>query len=230
MAYFFIKYLLDFYSHKGYIVTMDSNKFNPYKTSFRRYIRFITNLGIIQFILIIGFVFLVVIYPLVIATELGFTARQAFIATIISFAYSVSRSLELSLNIFSFTEMEYKNKENNELKKEIEVDVSKELTILKDILIKFGRDELTTRKQFGDLGEIEVHLSEKKEEAFFVITLYLHSSNINEIVESIETYAFGFFNDLRNTTVDINNFVLSYFVKIDGVFAIKNLFHQIKTG
>lgn len=224
----FIKYLLDFYSHKGYILTINSNKFNPYKNSFLKYVRFITNLGLIHIILILFFIFVVTIYPLLPATELDFTDRQAFIATIIAFAFSVLSLIRIIPQYFSFTEIEYKHKENTELKKDIEVDVSKELGILKDILIKYGRNELENQKQFGDLGKIDVRLVDKKDEAFFVINLNIHSSNIYAIVSAIENYTYEFFKDLKNTNVDINSFVLSYFVKIESVPNSKTYFVRSK--
>jgi hypothetical protein len=170
----------------------------------------------------------VTIYPLLPATELDFTARQAFIATIIAFAFSVLSLIRIIPQYFSFTEIEYKHKENTELKKDIEVDVSKELGILKDILIKYGRNELENQKQFGDLGEIDVRLVDKKDEAFFVINLNIHSSNIYDIVNAIENYTYEFFKDLKNTNVDINSFVLSYFVKIESVPNSKTYFVRSK--
>ena len=212
----FVKYLLDFYSHKGYILTVNSKKFNPYKNSLLKYIRFITNLGFAQMVLIVIFIFMVVVYPLLLAPELDLTDRQAFVATIIAFTYSVVALIRIIPQYFLFTEMEYKHKENTELKKQIEVDVTKELEILKNVLLKYGRDELENRKRFGDLGEIEVQLADRKGEAFFVISLNLHSSKIDDVVRSIENYTYEFFKDIKSTSVDINSFVLSYVVKIDG--------------
>lgn len=95
-------------------------------------------------------------------------------------------------------------------------------------LIKYGRSELENPKQFNDLGEIHVRLVDKKSEAFFVIDLRLHSSNVYEIVQSIENYTYEFFKDLKNTRVDVNSFVLSYFVKIDGVQKSRTYFIRSK--
>ena len=224
----FTKYLLDFYSHKGYILTISSTKLNPHKNSFLKYVRFITNLGLFHIILILLYIFVVTVYPLLLATELDFTDRQAFIATIIAFAFSVLSLIRIIPQYFSFTEIEYKHKENNELKKDIEVDVSKELGVLKDILVKYGHDELENQRQFGNIGEISVRLVDKKDEAFFVIDLNVNSSDIYEIVHSIECYTYEFFKDLKNINVDINSFVLSYFVRIDSVPKSKTYFVRSK--
>ncbi len=225
----FIKYFLDFYAHKGYIITISSKKFNPRKNKLRKYLRYISNLGLIQIIVIIFLLSIVVVYPIWLGKFGVLTERQGFISTVISFVFCVVSLIRILPQYFNFSELEYKQKQNNELSQEIEVDISQELTILKDTLIKNGRKELEgTISTKGIDGEIHVHLFDKKDEAFFVINVWLQSSNINQIVRWVEKYSHDFFKELNDTNVDINSFVHSYFLRIDEVNEPKMYFIRAK--
>ena len=61
-------------------------------------------------------------------------------------------------------------------------------------------------------------------EAFFVINIQFSNKNIHEIIEAIEKYSYDFFIELSNTHVDINNFVLSYFINIGKEEKLRNYF------
>lgn len=225
----FIKYFLDFYSHKGYIITISSKKFNPRKNKLRKYLRYISNLGLIQIIAIILLLSIVVVYPVWLGKFGLLTERQGFISTVISFVFCVVSLIRILPQYFNFSKQEYKQKQNNELSQEIEVDISQELTILKDTLIKNGRKELEeTIPTTGINGEIHVHQSDKKDDAFFVINVWLQSSNVNQIVRWVEKYSYDFFKELNDTSVDINSFVHSYFLRIDGVNEPKMYFIRAK--
>lgn len=225
----FIKYFLDFYSHKGYIHTVFSTKYNPRKNRLRKYLRYISNLGFIQILVIIILLSIVIIYPLTLGQYGVFTERQGFISTVISFVFCVVSLIRILPQYFNFSEQEYKQKQNNELSKEIEVDITQELLILKETLIKNGRKELEERIPIDNIsGEIQIHLSDKKEEAFFVINVRLKSSNVEQIVRWVEKYSYDFFKELNDTSVDINSFVLSYTLQIDGVNESKMYFIRAK--
>lgn len=225
----FIKYFLDFYAHKGYIFTISSTKFNPRKNKLRKYLRYISNLGFLQIMIIVFLLGIVIVYPLWLGKFGILTERQGFISTVISFVFCVVSLILILPQYFNFSEQEYKQKQNNELSKEIEVDVSQELTILKETLIKNGRKELEKTIPTKDInGEIHVHLSDKKDEAFFVINVWLKSSNVDQIVRWVEKYSYDFFKELNDTNVDINSFVHSYFVRIDGVNEPKMYFIRAK--
>jgi len=172
---------------------------------------------------------IVIIYPLWIGDFREFTARQGFISTVISFVFCVVALIKILPQYFNFSEQEYKQKENNELSKEIEVDITQELSILKETLIKNGRKELEDTIQTNNIdGEVEIHLSDKKDEAFFVINVWFKSSNVEQIVRWVEKYTYDFFKELDDTNVDINSFVLSYFLHIEGVDEAKMYFIRAK--
>lgn len=107
--------------------------------------------------------------------------------------------------------------------------MTKELIILKDTLIKNGRVELESRIKFNIInGEIQSRLSDKNDEAFFVIDIWVKISDVDKIVRAIESYSYDFFRELIDTNVDINSFVLSYFIRIDGVNSPKTYFVRAK--
>lgn len=172
---------------------------------------------------------IVVIYPLILGQVGEFTERQGFISTVIAFLFCVISLIRILPQYFNFSEQEYKQKENNELVQTIETDITKELSILKDFLLKNGRTELEKPKSIDMInGEIQARLSDKKDEAFFIIDVWIHSSDIEQIVRSIEQYSYDFFMELNDTNVDINSFVLSYFLRIDGIDSSKTYFIRSK--
>lgn len=67
-------------------------------------------------------------------------------------------------------------------------------------------------------------MTNNKNEAFFVIDIELSNRNIFEIVKAIEKYCYDFFIELSNIHVDVNSFVLSYFIKIDKQAKSRNYF------
>ncbi|MBH1959274.1 MAG: hypothetical protein I8H68_04120 [Flavobacteriia bacterium] len=106
----------------------------------------------------------------------------------------------------------------------IEVDITKENEILKDLLIKNGRKEFQQHIKTNEFESLFVYTPSNKKEAFFVIDIQFLNKNIYEITEAIEKYSYDFFIELSNTHVDINNFVLSYFIKIDTKTNSRNYF------
>ncbi len=225
----FLKYILDFYSHKGYIYTISSAKFNPWKNRFRKYMRYIVNLGFFQILIILIILIAVICFPVYLGDFKSFSERQGFVSTLICFSFCVVSIIRILPQFFSFSEYEYERRENNELLKQIETDVTQELVILKETLIENGRSELASRIDFDPInGEIEIRLSEKKDEAFFVINFWTKLSDVEIIVREIENYSFDFFKELNGVHVDINNFVLSYFIRIEGTDASKTYFIRSK--
>jgi hypothetical protein len=123
-----------------------------------------------------------------------------------------------------FSEQEYKTKTKNEVTDDLEIDVSKENNILKDILIKNGRNELKNFVKNKDFSSLIIYMPENKKEAFFVINIKVKNKNVFEIVQSLQQYSHDFFLELSSIHVDVNNFVLSYFIKIDKEKKIRNYF------
>ncbi|GAB3202202.1 hypothetical protein ABID22_003820 [Pontibacter aydingkolensis] len=135
--------------------------------------------------------------------------------TVSCFGFSILVLIRIIPQFFLFSEQEYKSKAKNELKDDLDIDVSKENKILKDILIKNGRKELQEVIKTPKFNSLMVYMPENKREAFFVIDVEITNKTVFEIVNSIQEYSFAFFVELSSIHVDVNNYVLSYFVKVD---------------
>lgn len=211
----FTKYFLDFYSHKGFIMTINSKKYNPHKTPILKYFRYVINLGFIPNILIYGTIYLVFFYPLHFNAPFQLNKIQVYMTTVSCFAFSILVVIRIIPQFFEFSEQEYKSKTKNEVIDNLDVDVSKENKILKDILIENGRIEFKENIKIKNFENLKVYMANNKTEAFFVINIEFKNKTIYEIVESLQEYSFEFYKELSDISVDINNFVLSYFIKVD---------------
>jgi hypothetical protein len=214
-AFTFIKYFLDFYSHKGYIITIHSAKHNPCKNPLLKYFRYIINLGVIPNLLIYGTIYLVFFYPLHFNAPFQLNEIQIYMTTVSCFAFSILVIIRIIPQFFEFSEQEYKSKTKNEVIDNLDVDVSKENKILNDILIKNGRIELEGNRKIKNFENLTAYMPDNKKEAFFVINIEFKNKTIFEIVDSLQEYSFEFYNELSGIPVDVNSFVLSYFIKID---------------
>jgi hypothetical protein len=211
----FTKYFLDFYSHKGYIETIHTNKYNPHKKPILKYFRYIRNLGFIPNILIYGTIYFVFFYPLHFNYPFQLNEVQIYMTTVSCFAFNILVVIRIIPRFFEFSEQEYQSETKNEEIDNLETVISEENRILKDILIKNGRIELQENRKIKNFESLTIYMPENKNEAFFVINIEFKNKNIFEIVESLQEYSFEFYKELSSISVDINSFVLSYFIKID---------------
>lgn len=223
-ALVFAKHFLDFYSHKGYILTLHSNKYNPHKSGMLRYFRYVKNLGLISNLIIYGTIYIIFFYPLHFNQPFRLNNHQVYMTTVSCLIFSIIVIIKIIPQFFDFSEQEYKSKTKNELIDNIEVDLTKENEILKNLLIKNGRKEFQQHIKTDEFENLFVHMPNNKKEAFFVIDIQFSNKNIYQITEAIENYSYDFFIELSNTHVDINNFVLSYFIKIDKHDKSRNYF------
>ncbi|WP_299313603.1 hypothetical protein [uncultured Aquimarina sp.] len=135
--------------------------------------------------------------------------------TVSCFAFSILVVIRIIPQFFEFSEQEYKSKTKNEVIDNLDIDVSEENKILKDILIKNGRIELKENRKIKNFESLNAYMADNKKEAFFVINIEFKNKDIFEIVQSLQEYSFEFYKELSGISVDINSFVLSYFIKID---------------
>lgn len=215
LALIFSKYFLDFYSHKGYILTLHSSKYNPYKKGILRYFRYIHNLGLLQNIIIYATLYIIFFYPLHFNNAFSLNNHQVFMTTVSCLAFTTIVVIRIIPQFFTFSEQEYKSKTTNEVTDNIEVDLSKENEILRDTLIKNGRVELQKQIETEYFDSLFVNMTNNKKEAFFVINIEASDKNVYEIVDAIDIYSYEFLIDLSNIHTDTNNFVLSYFIKVE---------------
>lgn len=224
-ALIFIKYVLDFYSHKGFIVTINSTKYNPYKTPILKYFRYINNLGLIQNIIIYFLVYFIFLYPLHFNEAFKLNQHQIFITTLSCLGFSVLILIRTIPQFFVFSEQEFEIKENNEIKQDLQdIDVRKENEILKQLLIKNGREELQQRISNDQFKSIFVNMPSNNNEAFFVIDIEFENKNVFEIVDEIKKYSHNFLIELSSIQLDVNTFVLSYFIRLGKNEKLRNYF------
>jgi hypothetical protein len=230
-AIIFTRYLLDFYNHKGYLQTIFSTKYNPYKNKLLKYFRYISNLGLFQLLIIAFLIFIVAIYPLFKSDNYIMLKNVAFESSIIVFCYSIVALILIIPQFFTFSEKEYQSvlkTENSNDENIPDIDYTVELQALYDFLIKNGHDELIDNKKIGDFS-IRNHMRiGKYPEAFFVIYLTDVSGTVYDIRKKVEEYSFDFCNDLYNSKIDINSFVLSFMIRIDKELKDRNIFIRVK--
>ena len=181
---------------QAYITTIHSTKFNPYKSPLFKYFRYINNLGFVHLILIYGAIYIMFFYPLHFNSSFKMNVYQVYITTISCFIFCILVLIRIIPQFFSFSEQEYKSKTKNEVKDDLDIDVSKENQILKDILIKNGRKELKGIIKNKDFNSLIVNMPDNKSEAFFVICIEIKSKNVFEIVNSLQKYSYNFFLEL----------------------------------
>ncbi len=222
----FVKSILDLYSHKGYIKTLFSKRYNPYKSKLRKYIRYIRNNGLFQNLILFTAIFIITIYPIWIAKlETGcywLTEKSAFLSIISLFIYSIYYLVSIIPEFYGFSIQELENivesENDSDNKTDIDFDYKRELETLKVALIKNGFNELNplTPKPFLD-GEMINNLRiGDYSEAFFVINIKVYESDVFEIRNAVEQYAFEIYKSIASIRIDINSFVLSIFVEIEG--------------
>lgn len=135
--------------------------------------------------------------------------------TISCFLFSILVLIRIIPQFFTFSEQEYKSKTKNEVTDNLDINVLQENQILKEILIKNGRKEIGNLIKDKHFDSLIIYMPENKSEAFFVIDIEIKNKNVFEIVESLQKYSYDFFIELSSIHIDINNFVLSYFIKIN---------------
>jgi hypothetical protein len=238
----FTKVLLDQFNRLGYIHTLHSHKFVPkHFGSFRRYFRFISNLGWWANIQILVEWATIILLPLLITlNDTGYcilTIKALVYSTftvLISIVIATVRFLN-QFFLFSTIEFESRRNENNDKSstEQVEVDYSTERRALKKFLTINGHNELDIENSLPILGgTLYVNLDEKRsgEEAWFNISVdNISESDVSKIKDELFRYTHKLLSLLQRSLVDINIFVLSFHVRIIGdKKSVRNLFFRIQ--
>ncbi len=109
-------------------------------------------------------------------------------------------------------------------------DYLKEKQALKQYILNHGKSEIDslTPVKFLD-GELYINYLEENdnEEAWFNINVhYIDDVTINDVIDSVIDYAFHFYRLLNKSKVDINTFVLSFNINIEGDDKSRNIFFR----
>lgn len=232
----FIKYLLDFFNHKGQIITIFSNKFVPeHYLLFHRYFRFIYNLGFLPNVLLYLIIFFFTLYPLIVSFDevgrLSLNFKSAFLSTILLFLYSVIILIKIIPDFFHFNYKEQTSHKTPEDFTEEEGErFESEQKSLKDWLIKMHPsfyNEQTPLKILDKDVLNNLFISKSPTAHFNIIIKDVYSTNPTEIRREIENYAFEFYKILNKSRVDINEFILSFHLTLRGENSSRRIFLRL---
>lgn len=233
----FIKSVLDFSNHRGYIHTIFSSRFIPeHYGRFRAYFRSIKNLGYFYLLRIIFLICLFIIYPAVISfNDKGlFTLndKALVVSTGLFLLFSILRISAFIPEFFSITSAEYENSlrssENPTIDKTepIDIDFEVEKNSLRQYLVSHGiNTDGQDRISFLN-GTYSISLMmDDHPEAWFNITVDDISANVFEIRSAIDELTYTVFEKLKESNADINSFVLSFHIYIENQH--RNIFFRV---
>lgn len=234
----FTRSFLDYHKHRGYIHTLFSTKFVPARYGrIRRYFRYIRNLGPLSVLALLTYLLLFTLYPVAISFREGgtfiLTTKGFFYSTLLLLGYSVLRIAGFITEFFALSNKEIEAKAQAEGDtppgQGNVVDYAKEKRALREYLLAHGVEELRPQEEalFLD-GTITVGLLEQagNAEAWFNIAVEVENSTVFEIRDAVCGYAFKLFTLLHNSMVDLNSFVLSFHIRIDGEGRTRNIFFR----
>lgn len=230
----FIKSLLDYRNQLGYIHTIFSTKFVPNTYgAFRRYFRFIKNLGFFSNVLLLIEILVFTTYPVIVSTlsehSWKFNDTAIIISTGLFLLYSVFIISRFIPQFFTITITEYDNvvpTENNSNSedspnKNIDYEIEKQtlMEYLEAHNYKFtfeNKFELARGSAFINL------LINESSEAWFNINVNEPKGTVSEIRRAIEEFSKTFLILLSDSNSDINSFVLSFHITLDNTH--RNIF------
>lgn len=235
---FWLKSLLDYKSQRGYIQTLDSNKFCPSSYGgFRRYFRYIRNLGIINLVILVVECWILLIYPLTAANDVSEGLRYShwiFVMASVHFVYSLARIIIFIPQFFYITKTEYENVDyvsdvNGTGKQQSDIDYTKEHELFRKHLLDHGFEEIEAKnaKGFKD-GEIFVnYLSADKKEAWMNVHISCSLTSLPELLKESLGYGRDLLIAFKNCGCDLNEIVLSYHFSVDGLPSNDCLFFRV---
>jgi len=137
--------------------------------------------------------------------------------TLLILAYSIYRIVNFLPNLLKYTQLEFQSGSTQSDKSK--EDFTKEKQALKKYLESLELKELDAveTKEFLD-GQLRLNFLDQRkgEEAWFNAWVSVTNPNVFEIHDSVCTYAYQIFSLLNKSQVDINTFVLSFHINIDG--------------
>lgn len=222
----FVKTFLDYYKHVGYMHTLFSKKYIPKNYgAFRAYFRYIRNLGFFRMLYLLLGIIVFWVYPILISwggtNSFIIDSKGLYYSTLLLLVYSILRITNFIPQFFDLSNQEIESQitsEDNSVAEKSLVDYKKEKIALKEYLSAHGIVELdfSTPTSFLD-GELTVNLlTDDRPEAWFNVNVQVSDVDVFEVRTEVCNYAFKVFKLLHNSMVDVNSFVLSFHIKIDG--------------
>jgi hypothetical protein len=221
------KAILDHYRQLGYIHTLASSAFVPASYGpTRSYFRTIANLGCAPTIGLLAVLFGLLVYPVCVSImddgSWAMTRKGFFYSSILVLCHAVLRVTIFIPEFFELSNQELESAREPGSSEDgggTPVDFPTEKTALQRFLVDHRRQELDPRTpiQFLD-GELTSNFFAEREgsEACFNVRITVKNPTNVQIRDQVCGYAIEFFDLLAKSQVDINQFVLSFYINIEG--------------
>lgn len=236
-ALLYAKTVLDHYRQLGYIHTLSSTAFVPGSYGpVRRYFRYISNLGPVALVGLWAILIGLLVYPVVVSVADGgswtITPKGFFYSSILVLCHAVLRVTSFLPEFFKLSNQELDFAQEPAAARpdtEDSVDYSVERHALRQFLIDHGVAELDplTPSTFLD-GEVTLDLLEDRAgaEAWFNAKVAINTPTNVEIRDHVCAYAIHLMGLLAESKVDVNQFVISFHIRIAGHEKSRKMFFR----
>jgi hypothetical protein len=236
-AILYAKAVLDHYRQLGYIHTLMSTAFVP--SSFgrvRKYFRYIWNLGRSAVFVLILILVVILGYPVIVSVaESGswtITQKGFFYSSILILFHVALRITNFIPEFFKLSNQEFDSAHEPSTARpddKVSIDYVVEKIALKTFLLDHGVSELDrqTPKTFLD-GEISLDFLTDRDggEAWFNARISVTNPTNVDVHDEVCQYAIRMFDLFAQSQVDINQFVISFHIKITGDRKPRNMFFR----
>lgn len=239
----FVKTLLDYYAHMGYIQTLFLNRFVPASYGpVRTYFRFLKNLGFWRLLPLLVNLALLVVWPVSLSLmwdgPWAIGQKSLFYSTLLLLLFAVLRITQFVPTYFSIANMQLdlqrESEDNATEQAESPVDFRAEKQALLEFLGSRDVPEAAPAAPPALFlqGTIKPQLLvDDKREAWFNVMVSTSSGDVKAIRDAILAYGYRFFGVLRKSMVDINSFVLSFHIELEGDSMFqRNIFFRTNRG
>jgi hypothetical protein len=232
----FTKTFLDIYKQRGYMHTLFSDKFVPgHYSKFRKYFRYISNLGLLNIVILLIYLAVLLVYPVAISfyenNSLILSTKGLFYSTLLLLTFSILQIANFIPQFFKLSNKEIESKVGTDgdttSDKKSGVDYVKEKAALKTYLLDHGIKELDNEIGFLD-GTLSAYFLDhtNTHEAWFNVNIEVNNSSVFEVRNAALDYAFKLYGLLRDSQVDINSFVISFHIRLGGESSSRNIFFR----
>lgn len=220
---FYLKAVLDYQHHYGYIITINSAKYIPGNYGrFRSYIRSISNLGFVNNFVVFSFSTLILVYPIIISlTETRFismTEKGIFYSTLIVMILTILKIKNFIPEFFELSNQELEYQEKHEKIEDINIDYKVELDAFEQYLVSHQIKELnpSDEKPFLD-GNLWIQLLKDREDAEIWLNINISVDDVTniEVRDEVCVYATKILKLFKHSKVDLNSIVMSFHIKIE---------------
>jgi len=236
-AVLYAKSVLDHYRQNGYIHTIFSKAFVPASYGpARQYFRYISNLGCATVVGLCMLLFALLVYPIIISIAKSgswtITQKGFFYSSVLILCHAILRVAGFIPEFFKLSNQELDSAQEPSAARpddDTSIDYPLERRALKQFLVDHGVAELDALQPTGFLdGELTLDLMVDREgsEAWFNANVSVANPTNVEIRDGVCQHAVRLFHLLAQSKVDINQFVISFHIRIAGEQKSRNMFFR----